>query len=77
MVHIRDLESDGLFLVRVGGERPYLDVDNFEELVAFWSKGAGPTQELRLHRILAVSTARKGIKSGGHLLLQVARHDAI
>lgn len=60
---ISEPDNDGILVVKIGGERPYLDVENVEELLTFWS---GMPDELRARstrRILALSTAHGKLSS--------------
>ena len=56
-------DNDGILIVKIGGERPYLDVENVEELLTFWSRMPDELRAKSSRRILALSSARGKVSS--------------
>ena len=60
-------DTDGILIVKIGGERPYLDVENVDELLTFWSRMPDELRAKSSRRILALSTARGKVSSAAVL----------
>lgn len=56
-------QRDGIYVVRIGGERHRKVADNFDELWAFWSSVALEMKQKGLHRLLAVIAATGTLRS--------------